>query len=200
MVKFLMFILTVLFITGLPFLSNSIEVSLWVNAHHSVVLDIVFSTITNIGHSVFYIIISLFLYWRTKHLRLQIYSFVTLSIFVQGLKRIIFPDHFRPTVVLAQMYPDMIINTIGNVVLDKYSFPSGHAASIFAAVIIYIVLMNVKDIWKIMGLVLIAIAVSFSRVYLLYHFYCDIYWGAVIGSLSTFCCLKFLKNCKLITA
>ena len=63
--------------------------------------------------------------------------------------------------------------------LEKYSFPSGHTMTAFAVA----ALMSyfVKNKYAHIGFFAYAVLIAFSRVYLLEHFYRDVFWGAVIA-------------------
>ena len=66
---------------------------------------------------------------------------------------------------------------------SSYSFPSGHAATIFAMCLILAGFTRNKTL-KILFL-FIAFLVAFSRVYLSQHFLTDMYAGSFIGILSS---------------
>jgi len=62
------------------------------------------------------------------------------------------------------------------------SFPSGHTISAFALFGLLALLISKKK-WMGVLILLIAIIVGISRVYLIHHFFIDIYAGSIIGSL-----------------
>lgn len=69
----------------------------------------------------------------------------------------------------------------------NHSFPSGHTMTIFALTFLGFAFTENRLV-RIIALIL-ALGVSFSRMYLLLHFYRDIYFGALCG---LFCCLLAL--------
>lgn len=60
-----------------------------------------------------------------------------------------------------------------------YSMPSGHSAIILALVTTLI--MQTTSRWQQGVLIVLALGVAFSRVYLSEHFLEDVYWGALLG-------------------
>ena len=80
--------------------------------------------------------------------------------------------------LVARMRPSL---SIGAIIVGRqstdFSFPSGHATIAFAMAV---VLSKIEPKWKWL-LYLLAIAISFSRIYLGRHFPLDILGGAVLG-------------------
>jgi len=72
------------------------------------------------------------------------------------------------------------INTTYQLLIDPpgdYSFPSGHAQAAFAAA--SVISHNMRFLGG--AAMLLAAAISFSRLYLYLHFTCDVLAGAIIG-------------------
>jgi undecaprenyl-diphosphatase len=92
--------------------------------------------------------------------------------------------------------------------IGGYSFPSGHAtiATIFSALIIFAYKNHIKNIFLrsifVLVLSILALAVSFSRVYLSVHYLSDVVVGILLGllisSLSVFIFENLFKREELI--
>jgi len=109
-------------------------------------------------------------------------TFVIMSMVVQLLKRVFFRATLRP---MALLPVDASLHLVDGVSLPiDFSFPSGHAATIFALISVLQLLSNSKK--KIYSLILLGIAlmVVYSRIYLCQHFYTDVYVGAWIGTIA----------------
>jgi membrane-associated phospholipid phosphatase len=110
-----------------------------------------------------------------------IISFVGVLVFLTSLicKQFLFPDFPRPTVFIGL---ENFFHTMpGFNYKENFSFPSGHTMGAFAfgAIVSYLT----KNPKIHLFLFVYAIAIAFSRMYLLQHFYMDVFAGAFIGYL-----------------
>lgn len=201
--KSLKIILATIFITSasLFFFTDSVSISVFFNSHHNEILDLIFYCFTYLGLKETFILAGVVMYFVKKNKFLAYpLSFINFSIVVQFLKRIAFAHCYRPSVILPQLFPDMQLSLIPYVTLaQKLSFPSGHTTLSFSLVILLIYALDIKNILVQIFLVTLAVLVGVSRIYLLQHFFRDVYFGALIGSVMTFCtiyvCEKYdLKN------
>ncbi len=168
---------------------EKIQVFLFINHHHHPCLDTFFYYWTHFGSGITYILLLFILYCcglALHKLCIGLMSFVTMSIVVQTLKRVFFFSQLRPFKVLTDAGQSISLHLVDRVeVLSDFSFPSGHAATIFTAVCFLNLMSNRKHTWYSIVLLLIAIVTGYSRVYLCQHFYTDVYVGAWIGGSIT---------------
>ena len=141
--------------------------------------DSFYAIVTKLGEPIAFIIIGLLLLAR-KYIDtvvliimsavLTILSFVLKSLFA----------HPRPRIFLGDLIGSEIIPVEGIHIFSGHtSFPSGHTMAGFA-LFTYVALLIKSPIVKILSLI-IAIFVGLSRVYLIQHFYEDIYFGMWLG-------------------
>jgi len=108
-------------------------------------------------------------------------AFTFSGLLAQLFKKLVFPGSLRPS-GWSDLEPS--IHTIQGVDLHMFhSFPSGHTVTAFS---IFFGLTLISD-RKWLGYIFIALAlaVGYSRVYLGQHFFADIYYGSLLGILST---------------
>lgn len=179
--------LLLLLLGSYPLLAwDKINFLLLINSYSHPFFDYFFYYITHLGSGITYILMLLILVLlqvANRKIFIGGTSFVVLSVIVQGLKRIIFADQLRPL----QLVPDpSALHLVDHVkVLSELSFPSGHAATIFAGVCLLHLLLPTKNRLYSIFLLGIALAVAYSRMYLCQHFYKDVYVGTCIGGVVT---------------
>jgi membrane-associated phospholipid phosphatase len=97
------------------------------------------------------------------------------------LKNVAFGDQVRPSVFFEGKEQ---LNFVQGVEIYRYhSFPSGHTSSAFALFFLMSILIKDKK-WAPLFFTL-ALMVGVSRVYLLEHFFRDVYVGSAVGVLCT---------------
>jgi len=153
---------------------------LWLNAHHNSSSDFFFKYWTHLGDGLIFAFLGiLFLltsYYRTLVL---IIAVISQTIVIQGLKRFVFGDIVRPELFFENF--DALYHVPGVEIHSSNSFPSGHTATAFTVGVLLALMMRKKSFSSI--LIAMAILVGLSRVYLLQHFFIDIYFGSLIGFL-----------------
>ena len=118
-------------------------------------------------------------------------SFCCMFIVVQLLKRMVFPYVVRPMALLSI---DEVHVVDGVKLFTELSFPSGHAGTIFTMLTVIQLLQPKKSLFRMIWLSLMACMVAYSRIYLCHHFYTDVYFGALIGTVSA-CIGYHLSTC-----
>ena len=159
------------------------DVLRWLNQHHNAAASFFFKYATYFGAELVPVIIVAMVFVRIKYFFVLAASNVLTSVTIQFLKRMVFSDYPRPS----RFFKDVgeIINVVEGVELhDNFSFPSGHSASAFA-LFFGIALCIRHKVWGSL-LFFCALAIAFSRIYLVQHFFMDIYTGAVIACTVTF--------------
>ncbi len=189
----ILFILLALFCFEVP-KSNGF---LLINRYHCVVLDYFFILFTNLGDGLFAIAIIVFMLVRRQYawsLQLTI-SFLLTGTVVQIIKQVAHnprpQSYFRPH----------LIHFINGVTHTGYgSFPSGHAATIFALTTLLSIYFPVRK--PMIFFLVIAVLTGFSRIYLSQHFPVDVLAGSLIGvmiSTITYMAIPLSLNSKKAT-
>ena len=170
------------------------DFSILLNGYNHIIADVFFKYITYLGDGItaFIIALLILLFYRNIGIMLLSSLLITTGI-TQLFKRVIFDDIFRPSYI----FKDLIVSGEWHLVegvhlFEKYSFPSGHTATVFCVCIFIALVINHK-FWSI-SLVFLAFIVGLSRIYLSQHFLVDVLTGAFIGSLSSFSVFYFLNH------
>jgi membrane-associated phospholipid phosphatase len=177
----ILFILLALFCFEIP----KSEGFLLINRYHCTVLDYFFILFTNLGDGLFAIAIIIFMLARRQYtwsLQLTI-SFLITGTVVQIFKQIV--HNPRPQIY----FRPHLIHFINGVTHTGYgSFPSGHAATIFALTTLLSIYFPARN--PMIFFLVIAVMTGFSRIYLSQHFPVDVLAGSAIGVLiSTITCM-----------
>lgn len=156
---------------------------IWLNQFHQPFADFFFKYITHLGDGLFCILLSLiFLLFKKYNNALLIFlAFALSGVLSQFFKKIIFPDILRPIAYLGEQANLKLVE--GVEVYTNNSFPSGHTATAFATFLMLTLIIK-KNNWGFIFFFL-ALFVAISRIYLVQHFFIDVYAGAWLGTLST---------------
>jgi len=157
-------------------------VVLWVNRHSYELWDQVAAFLTNFGlGSYVAIVMALLLLIRIEYAVTGLLSLGFTGIFTGLFKKVLFNDHIRP---LNYFYYDDFHRFIYAADLNYYfSFPSGHTMGIFSALSFLAFIIGRR--WVGFLFFLFALTIGFTRIYLLQHFFLDVYCGSILGVLST---------------
>ncbi len=173
------------------------DFSIFLNGYNHPLADLFFKYITYVGDGITaFIFTLLIIFFSRKNGLMLLVSLLISTAITQLLKRVIFDYIYRPSYI----FKDLINNGDWHLVegvhlFEKYSFPSGHTATVFCVCILIALVINHK-VWSI-SLVFLAFIVGFSRIYLSQHFLIDVLTGAVIGSLSSFIVFYFINKNSL---
>lgn len=173
---FIGFFLWVIVVAVLQIAFTQTELIFWVNRHFSDQLDTFFVLATKLGEDGLYVPVLIYLGFKKRHL-------VMPFIFTWGLKVIIslflknLVNAPRPMTVYAGSGLD--IHLVEGKVHAWQSFPSGHTMTAFALALFLSILIRNK-FWGVL-LLLLAILVAYSRVYLFQHFPKDVFAGSIFG-------------------
>lgn len=109
----------------------------------------------------------------------------------QFLKHIVFPDQNRPSVFFENK---LLLNFVEGMEINRYnSFPSGHTAGAFAFFFMLSILVKDKR-WSPVFFTA-ALLVGVSRVYLMQHFFRDVYAGSLVAvSITSVFYLTFVQS------
>lgn len=156
--------------------------------------DIVMPFITDFGSVLawFLILGLMFIFGGQKTRKIAFIGVMALliaNVVVYSLK--FFVAEPRPFLTLANV--DLLVRAE-----ETYSFPSGHAASSFAAAFVigckYKLNLKGKSYRIFYPLMIFAAVVGFSRIYIGVHYPYDVVVGAIIGILSAYLALKLWNN------
>ena len=157
----------------------------WLNKFHSPAADYFFFCITYLGDGIVYlaIVIGLLLMRRFKWILAVAMLAVIQTTICQVLKNLVFGGMPRPSRVIPEEIWSTLHTVKGVTIHGFNTFPSGHTMTAFALVWFLILHIKLAPAAK-AGMLLIAVLVGISRVYLLQHFYIDVVFGAVLGIFS----------------
>lgn len=171
------------------------ELEFYINQNfYAPALTIFFVSYTHLGLGMVFAIVILILGLYKLYYLLQGLLILALNgLLVLLFKQFLFKGMPRPTKFLD-------INDL-NLILDYHynssnSFPSGHTLTAFSMAFFISSVCNKK--LCVLFMMLYALLVAFSRVYLMQHFVIDVYFGMWLGVLSAFLVIQvFNKNSSI---
>ncbi len=171
------------------------DLVLFLNARRNPVLDFFFRYWTHLGDGILVgVLFVALLMWKWKISIVFLATSLLQALVSQGLKRLVFKDIPRPTKYFNKDTLDLIEGVKHH---GSFSFPSGHTITAFATATFFAILFKKNKYWS-LALLISAILVAISRVYLLQHFLRDVLAGAFLGVLVTLVAFKifdgFLRN------
>lgn len=167
-------------VTGIIHVSNSAhgDTVLWFNTIHGDFLNAFFKLVTFGGDGIFYGVVALcLLIFMRRHGYVFLLVGLVVGLISTFMKRILFEGTPRPRKYFeGQQVLDLIEGVRIN---DFNSFPSGHTMTAFATATFLAFIVQRKE-WSII-LLLYAVMVGISRMYLNQHFLVDVVAGSIIG-------------------
>ncbi len=157
------------------------SLNIWFSRHYNASLGMFFRYMTHFGEEEFLVPLSLIIIFLVRDVNLFIqlaFTFIFNSLTTVLFKFLIF-DYARPKVVLEKYHLKF---TQGVEVWSQNSFPSGHTSAAFAFAFCLSFWFNTK--WLTAIVLILAMAVGVSRIYLQQHFLEDITGGSIIGFFS----------------
>lgn len=173
------------------------SLELWINSYHNIPADLFFKNITNLGDGLVLVIpILALLFVRYSHSILLAWAALIHSLVMVVCKKILFHGIPRPAEYLA----DIPFYKVPGVSVHHWnSFPSGHTATAFTLACVLAMIYSKKG-WTQVYILVAAMLVGFSRVYLMQHFFMDVLAGSLVGVWSAFAArwitLKFFSSKK----
>lgn len=171
--------LTILLLSSSLFFKEKEFLNIWLNQYHHLGLDVFFKYITLLGSAWFLIPLLLFSLFRSYFLSLVLIvsAFIEFIIVQLILKNGVFSDVLRPIAYISES--ELLHKVDGVIIHSLHSFPSGHAQTAF--LIFTFLTFFSRRILTAYFFLFIAVLISLSRVYLLQHFFVDVWFGALIG-------------------
>jgi membrane-associated phospholipid phosphatase len=167
------------------------EIYFWVNGHYNATADFIAPYLTDLGNGWTTIILSLILLlfsYRRAFVMITTYAIVP-GLVTQVIKFIF--DAPRPMLY----FKDQLIRihfVKGVYMLRLHSFPSGHTVTAFSAAVL-ITYWCKNKLWG-LPLLVVAMLVGYSRMYLSEHFFEDVSAGSVIGVIATVLWISWLDR------
>ncbi len=192
---FIPYLLFLLVCGSLLVFYSKVEMHSYINRYHCPSADFFFSYWTNLGLGIMIIPVILILaFVRFRYVLISFIGFLITVTINDSLKAIF--HSARPVTVFSWLGESLYL--VPNVEMYSWnSFPSGHAATgfcMFCLLSFYTKNNFLKTIYF-----LIALLVSYSRMYLSEHFLQDIYAGSLIGICSAILTYSWIMNGRIFT-
>ena len=155
------------------------------NGLRNPVLDTFFIRASSLGNAIIVpFVLILVLRFRFKWLAIFVLGFLIQVVLVLLFKKGFYAGELRPYLYFYRSGMADLLNLVDGVKIRYVNtFPSGHTATIFFLVSFFALLSRNKTAsWV---LLFLGLAVGLSRIYLVQHFYVDVYFGILFGTFSS---------------
>lgn len=161
------------------------EILIFINDFQTPFLDKVFIRASSLGNAITVaFVVLIVLRFKLKWLAIFLLAFLIQVVLVLLLKKGIYAGELRPYLYFYRSGLGNMLHLVEGVKIRYVnSFPSGHTATIFFLVSFFALLSrNRTASWILM---LLGLLVGLSRIYLVQHFYIDVYFGILFGTASS---------------
>ncbi|MDO5608882.1 MAG: phosphatase PAP2 family protein [Capnocytophaga sp.] len=173
---------------------DKLSFHLFLNRLHCPATDFFFKYTTHLGDGIVGVLALPLLLFSVsvRKLCLGLLTCLLSAVFVQFLKRVVFSDYLRP----AALIDNADLHLVSGVSMyTLHSFPSGHTTFAFAFFTFLAFAFQQNKKLQI-GIAVMAIVVSYSRVYLSQHFLQDVAAGCLLGVVSFLVAYWIYKTIK----
>jgi membrane-associated phospholipid phosphatase len=191
LVFFISFLVALLVGFIFSFFAGKASSFILLNEYHSYWLNFFFLNYTYLGDGLAAVCLVLLFFFiaRRKKVGLALLSsFILSGLVAQILKNIFHAP--RPVTFFGGSQHSFFINGIKLACTN--SFPSGHTATAFAIATVLVMTSRNRK-WQ-LPVLLYALLVGFSRIYLGQHFLMDVVVGALVGTLSGMVCIYVVNS------
>lgn len=191
--RLLPFFFIIVFLLPFIFIPKG-NIVLFINGFRNPILDVFFVRASSLGNTLS-VLFATFLVLRFKFKWLAIFflAFAIQVFLVLLFKKGLYSGELRPYLFFSRSGLGDMLNLIEGVKIRYVNtFPSGHTATIFYLVSFFALLSRNKTAsWILM---VIGLMVGISRIYLVQHFYIDVYFGILFGTLSSIIAYLVVKS------
>lgn len=171
-------------------LNENINLFYLINGINNSILNFILPIITNLGTIYSWSLICIILYIFGGAYGKKVAILGLIAIFLTDALIILIKY------IAAEPRPFLVLSNVNLLAIaNDNSFPSGHTAVSFAAATLiglkYHDKSNGKKYWLIYPLILLAILIGFSRIYIGVHYPYDVIFGAIMGILCSLLILRF---------
>lgn len=166
---------------------NKGDFVLYFNSNRTYFGNIFFSIATKLAEWHFILLFfAILLYKKYGNAFMLLITWAMTGLIAQSLKRIF--NLPRP----AGYYTDITLNFITDNIHYHNSFPSGHTTTAFAIFVFFALITKNKHLHFLYFT--LALSVAFSRIYLLEHFFIDVYFGSILGLIIGYFTFVFINK------